>query len=282
MNLNNILPNLEAYFRSKREIDFAYLFGSLATGRDGPLSDVDVAFFLNGKRSNFFKTRLTVITDLMDLFNRNEIDAIPLNDASPLLRFKVIKNGCLLFQKNKSQRINFEIKSSFEYLDFKPLLDRYFKYLAQRIKGGECMIDREIIEVRLSKINEYIKLLEDISKISLEEFRNDPKEYMFVEHCLQLAIECSLDIGAHLISALNLRRFETYKDIFIILGEAKILPGNLVKRLIPMVGFRNILIHEYLNVDLEEVYQSAQEGIEDLREFSRYILETLEKEGDSH
>ncbi|MCD5396379.1 MAG: nucleotidyltransferase domain-containing protein [Candidatus Pacebacteria bacterium] len=58
-------------------------------------------------------------------FLGREVDVVILNTASPFLRFVVIKEGKLIYEKDKSQRIDFELKSLNEYFDYKPILELY-------------------------------------------------------------------------------------------------------------------------------------------------------------
>lgn len=140
------------------------------------------------------------------------------------------------------------------------------------------VVDKDVIMERLAKIDESIRLLQDVHKVDIQEFKKSPKEYMYVERCLQVAIEACLDIGAHLISSLNLRKYDDYKDIFIILSEAGVLPEDFAKELILMVGFRNILVHEYMKINLDEVYKNAVIRITDFKKFAEYINKFLEKD----
>ena len=61
------------------------------------------------------------------------------------------------------------------------------------------------------------------------------------------------------------------------LGDMKILPKEFVSKIIGMANFRNILIHAYLKIDREIVYENLQH-IPDFRKFQKYILEFLKKE----
>jgi len=46
-----------------------------------------------------------------------------------------------------------------------------------------------------------------------------------------------------------------------------------------MAKLRNILIHEYINIDHRKVYDSLQNNLDDFRRFSQYVYEWLVKEG---
>ena len=62
-----------------------------------------------------------------------------------------------------------------------------------------------------------------------------------------------------------------YTDDIVRLGAAGILPKQFSEKIKPMAGFRNILVHEYTEIDLREVYRVLQENLSDFETFGKYI-----------
>ncbi len=108
------------------------------------------------------------------------------------------------------------------------------------------MVRTEVIRKRLNKLDEYLDILRGMRKYSLEEFLADPEKYGSAERFLHLAIEATTDIGSHLIADLGLGEVNWYSDIAAILAEKGYVPVELSEKWIGMVGFRNILVHDYL------------------------------------
>lgn len=107
--------------------DFAYLFGSRALKQNTRTSDFDFAVYLNtasaGKR---FKIRLELLKKLSPLFAPVPVDVVVLNDAhSVTLRYAIITEGKLIYEKNPAMRLNFEFFTMKEYEDFSPFLKAY-------------------------------------------------------------------------------------------------------------------------------------------------------------
>ncbi len=92
-----------------------------------------------------------------------------------------------------------------------------------------------------------------------------------MERTLQLAVECCLDIGSHIISSERLREPEDNKNVFKVLVEAGHLPAEMLETLQRMAGFRNILIHEYTRIAPEVVFAVLTRRLRDLRRFAREI-----------
>ncbi len=138
-------------------------------------------------------------------------------------------------------------------------------------------VNRELILDRLSRLRENLKLLRELGRLLVEEFTADFKAAGSAERLLQISVEACLDIGNHIISRSGLERPREYKDIFLILGRNGIIPYSFAERLIPMVKFRNRLVHLYWEVTRDEVFKIIQNNLKDIEEFVQHIATFLEK-----
>ncbi|WP_338832777.1 hypothetical protein MHLNE_14920 [Moorella humiferrea] len=123
---------------TRQEIIFAYLFGSHARGTANKLSDVDVAVFLDELRlppvGHFgYKSELLVV---MRQKLREPLDFVILNKAPLPLRFRVLRDGKLLFCRDVRARITFHEKTMRDYLDFRPLQKIQEQVLYKRLAAG--------------------------------------------------------------------------------------------------------------------------------------------------
>lgn len=143
------------------------------------------------------------------------------------------------------------------------------------------MIDRESIVARLAKLRENVHNLKQLQSYSLDEFSGNFMIYNATEHLLQTSIECILDIGNHIISGLGLKRPESYSGTVTILGQEGIVPHDFCQELEGMAGFRNILVHEYLMVDLRIVYEVLQSRLSDFQTFAEHICAFLRRNGET-
>jgi uncharacterized protein YutE (UPF0331/DUF86 family) len=139
------------------------------------------------------------------------------------------------------------------------------------------VLDYEAIVARLDKLDEYGKILKELRKMSRSEFVADYHVYGLAERYLQLSIECLLDIGRLIITGLGLRKPDRHQEVIEILWEADIISADLASRLQGIAGFRNILVHDYLKLNRNLVYDNLQKGVVDLEDFSREIAELLKK-----
>ncbi|HSH34770.1 type VII toxin-antitoxin system HepT family RNase toxin [Schnuerera sp.] len=135
------------------------------------------------------------------------------------------------------------------------------------------MVRREIVLSRISKLDEYIEFLYEMGKYPKEEYLFDPMIYGSTERFLHLSIECVIDIANHIISDMGYRKPSSNKEIFEILFENKIIDNNLKENLSNMAGFRNILVHDYINLDREVVYDILNNNLKDIEDFRDIALE---------
>jgi len=137
-------------------------------------------------------------------------------------------------------------------------------------------LDRERVTKHLEDISSSLRILESLKPVSFQQFSEDPKIYWAVEKGLERCIQNLLDASAHIVAALGGPVPDNYGSLLLELGRSRILPSDFAARIAPMAGFRNILIHEYLEVDLREVYAALQDRLDDFRTFAHYVLRFLE------
>ncbi len=138
------------------------------------------------------------------------------------------------------------------------------------------MVDRFIVDARIAKIREYVALLRKIYRLADEKtFIKDPLVYGNAERYLQLAIQCVLDISNHVVADLRLNLPSDNRELFQMLANQRILSPSLSKKLTAMAGFRNILVHEYLEIDRRRVYGVLKNSLGDFETFIRAVSKLI-------
>lgn len=122
---------LKDIFKDYPYIASAYLFGSHATGRTGPMSDVDIAILLKAKapegrellhEEDFLAYRI------QDSLQVKEVDLIKLNGKGLIFVHNVLKTCKLIYDADPDFRIRFTAKVISDYCDFEPTLRFMNKY----------------------------------------------------------------------------------------------------------------------------------------------------------
>lgn len=138
-------------------------------------------------------------------------------------------------------------------------------------KGDYELVNRTKVERQLELIRDYLDFLQEIQALPEEEFVASKRDFHSAERCLQLAIECLINIGNHIISDQGLRAPQDYADIFIVLSENSILLTEDVLTLKQMVQFRNRLVHVYWNIEPKVLWQIIQEELGDIKRCSQNL-----------
>ena len=120
--------------RDDGSVLFAYLFGSSARGTTGPLSDVDVAVYLDEK-ADLFECRLRLMRVLSRVLKTERVDVIVLNEAPMLLGYAVIRDGVVI-KEHREARIPFETFIMRHYLDTAYLREVQLRSQKRQIERG--------------------------------------------------------------------------------------------------------------------------------------------------
>ena len=128
-NIDSLLPQAESYIQLRRDVLFAYLFGSIARGKLTPLSDVDIAIYLS-EGTIAFEMKMEILGKLIDILQTDEIDLVLLNSAPLTLRMKILENKKVIADNAPFLRHQYESLTMREYFDFsvreKAILERRF------------------------------------------------------------------------------------------------------------------------------------------------------------
>ncbi len=134
----------------------------------------------------------------------------------------------------------------------------------------------DAIEVRLQRLEQVISGLERLGQIDSKELLEDTQKMWSVERGLQLGAEILFDVGSHiLVSEFGVSPQE-YKEILTRLADRKVVGRKLADGLQGLAGFRNVLVHDYLEVDPEKVLQALTHAPRDFSNFAQEIRTWLE------
>ncbi len=142
------------------------------------------------------------------------------------------------------------------------------------------MVDRAIFVRRLDALNGYLQKLRAFQQVDSAEFVREPTLFDLAERYLHLAMECVLDLANHTIADRGLGTPSSNRDCFTVLERAGELTPEQAERLRQWAGFRNILVHQYLEVNHALSYQAIAEDLGDIEAFFDWALGAVEAEED--
>ncbi len=138
------------------------------------------------------------------------------------------------------------------------------------------MTDLNIIENQISQTEKYLKLLIYYQKLPREKIESDPHLRGGLERYLYLVTQSAIDLSEAIIAYKKLRKPTIMAESFEILAEEGILNYQLAQKLIRMVGFRNIIAHNYTELDYKIVFDVLHHRLQDIEEFLQSVRSVLQ------
>lgn len=126
---------------------------------------------------------------------------------------------------------------------------------------------KESIERCVKQIRDYYSRPSDIS------FENDFLKQDAIALNIQRAAEQCIDLANHVIKIKKLGVPKESRQVFALLARAGIISGDMSKLLQTMVGFRNILVHEYQEIDIRIMTDVIENHLDELVRFTICIME---------
>lgn len=111
-----------------------------------------------------------------------------------------------------------------------------------------------------------------------EEYNNNPKSLMnytkqdSIVLNIQRACEACIDLAMHIVSEKKLGVPQNSRDAFEVLNSNGFIDQSLLVKLKPMVGFRNIAVHNYQVVNIDIIKEIIEKHLDDFKEFTNIIL----------
>lgn len=118
-----------------------------------------------------------------------------------------------------------------------------------------------------SNISELRSFRESYTIVDIQE---DLTKQWALRYGLLESIQITIDISCHLVVHLNLGNAKTYSDCIELLHQFDYLEEDLAEDLKSMVGLRNILVHEYVVVDIGQLY-SLLDYLHDFKRFAEKV-----------
>jgi uncharacterized protein YutE (UPF0331/DUF86 family) len=135
--------------------------------------------------------------------------------------------------------------------------------------------DPAVVRRHLLAIDDALKRLRTHQGCSREQLAADRDRLWIVERGLQLCAQNALDIATHLAASSG-RDVPDYATAIDRLAELGVLPPEFAARFRGVAGFRNVIVHGYLDVDLAVVQHLLQTGLDDFVTFARHVSRHLE------
>ena len=136
-------------------------------------------------------------------------------------------------------------------------------------------MDREVIEQKLESLRRCLQRVAEKCPSDPFTLGRDPDIQDIITLNLSRAVQLCVDFGAHLIADLDVSPPDTMGQTFDVLAHAKVISEHLAQQLKKAVGFRNIDVHHYEEIDWAIVHNIALNHSSDFSEFAKVIAARL-------
>ena len=133
-------------------------------------------------------------------------------------------------------------------------------------------MDKLILEKKVDSILRCLNRIDDRIPDSEYDFLRDFDAQDVVILNLTRAVQLSVDIATHILSTTNQPVPSTMAEAFISLERINIISAEIADKMKRSVGYRNVAIHNYDDIDLSITYDIANNHLGDFKEFIKQIL----------
>lgn len=134
------------------------------------------------------------------------------------------------------------------------------------------MVKKEIVSKKINLIKYHLDRIVLKSNVSLQEFLNNEDIKDIVCHNLFVLLQNIIDICNHIISDEGMEEPVYLSDMAEILAKGKVIRKELIKPLKNMIGLRNLLAHQYGDIDFKVIYNIVQNELRDIHFFIEDII----------
>ncbi|WP_094549501.1 type VII toxin-antitoxin system HepT family RNase toxin [Petroclostridium xylanilyticum] len=129
------------------------------------------------------------------------------------------------------------------------------------------MVDQRILQRKIVQINESIQMIAGYAHLGYEQFITDKVVQNVVEYNLFIIINQMAEIANHIVVDNGYGTIEMLSDGFRILKQKGYISDSEAATYIKMVGFRNIIAHQYTSLDKKIVYDVMKNKLDDIKKF---------------
>ena len=137
-------------------------------------------------------------------------------------------------------------------------------------------MDKDIILTKIESLSRSIQRIESKNILSVKQLSEDYDLQDIVSVNLERAVQQCVDVASHMLADYDDPIPDTMAEAFHLLAENGILSEFIADRMKMAVGFRNIMVHNYQNVDWGIVYSIITKNMGDFRGFAKEIIVFLD------
>ena len=136
-------------------------------------------------------------------------------------------------------------------------------------------MDKQVIYNKVENLRNCLSRIESKKPISFECLLEDYDLQDVICLNIERAVQLCVDIATYIISETDERAPETMRDAFDALKKMDFIDGEIAERMKKAVGFRNIAVHTYKNIDWNIVLSIVNDRLTDFKKFAQQICKKI-------
>jgi len=127
------------------------------------------------------------------------------------------------------------------------------------------------IELKISKIEKYLQILNNLKKDCKEKFLHDDIYQGALLHYLYLISDSCISLAQLVLKNENINIAQSYYEAIDMLGERNIIPKEFAYEFAKIASFRNFLAHDYEKIDYLVVCNEVLNKLDDIDKYKNII-----------
>lgn len=133
------------------------------------------------------------------------------------------------------------------------------------------MVDLDVVLAKTAIIQRCVSRIKEVTGSNPERLNSFDTQDIFAIN-LQRAAQASIDLAAHLVASEAMGVPQDLRENFVMLQNARVLEPGTSEKMQRMVGFRNIAVHEYQNLNIDILKHILVERLGDFEEYCKQVL----------
>jgi uncharacterized protein YutE (UPF0331/DUF86 family) len=135
----------------------------------------------------------------------------------------------------------------------------------------------DVVIRKLDTVSRCLSRVIEHTPTSLEILLEDYTRQDVIVLNLERAVQACVDIGLHIFSKRSEPIPDSMGEVFVHLGRIGIIDKATAVSLKGAVGFRNVAVHAYTEIDYAVLFSICTRHLDDFRSFARQVLDAMEK-----
>ena len=187
-----------------------------------------------------------------------------LNRAGPVARERALVGGIPLYEGVSGAFATAQMAAVLERMDTDHLRRLDLELMAQCPRT----LDPQVVARHLGSMRDLLDVLGDMTAWSIDDLAGDVVRRLAVERVLTQLVDLATAINADILSVLQGRAPQTARKGFSAMAEAGLIDVELARSLAASAGMRNLLTHEYVEVDPARVHLAIPAAA---RDYTQYV-----------